>query len=203
MTSRADYLSWAYTFGGIAAKAENSDIQNCRVSGLIDSTGSGGIVGSTSGSTIVGCANYAAITGSGVAGIVGSVTGSCVQSCYNRSAVTGLNAAGIACFTVKDENGFSANLYSCYNTGMIKTTSKNYSPAGVVFMSADTDEISMCYYLEGSADAGITETLGTDKTTMVTATALQSDSSAALSMFGYVYKEGDYPILSWEATTDV
>lgn len=107
MTSRADYLSWAYTFGGIAAKAENSDIQNCRVSGLIDSTGSGGgIVGSASGSTIVGCANYAAITGSGVAGIVGSVTGSCVQSCYNRSAVTGLNAAGIACFTVKDENVF-------------------------------------------------------------------------------------------------
>ncbi len=134
---------------------------------------------------------------------MGSVTGSCVQSCYNRSAVTGLNAAGIACFTVKDENDFSVNLYSCYNTGMIKTTSKNYSPAGVVFMSADTDEISMCCYLEGSADAGITETLGTDKTTMVTAAALQSDSSAALSMFGYVYKEGDYPILSWEATIDV
>ena len=196
--------SGAYAFGGIAAKAENSDIQNCRVSGLINSKGGGGgIVGDASGGSIVGCANYAAITGSGVAGIVGSVTGSYVQACYNRGAVTGLNAAGIACFTVKDENGFSANLYSCYNTGAIKSTSTNYPPAGVVFMSADTDEISMCYYLEGSADAGITETLGTDNTTMVTAATLQSNSFAALSLSGYVYKEGDYPILSWEATTDV
>jgi hypothetical protein len=197
--------SGPYLIGGITAKAQNSEIFNCRVSGTVGPNGSGGgIVGEAVDCNVYSCSNYADVTGTGAAGIIGKAVGCTVHGCYNRGNITGFNAAGIVCYTAPDNSDSKTDLYCCYNTGTISVTDEKFcQPAGILFSGNAADSISKCYYLEGTAPAGISDEDVSDTTIASTKETLQSQQFAEITTSGYVYIKGDYPVLGWEATTDV
>ncbi len=126
--------STRYQIGGILGYGNNININNCKVSGIITTTGqnnnfsrTGGIIGliGTQGGNINNCVNEATIGGSYSmkAGIVGQMYKGTVINCVNKGEITGNLAyvAGIVGFGGNNSNvNYTIIIDNCKNYGKIQ-----------------------------------------------------------------------------------
>jgi hypothetical protein len=125
--------------GGIAGTNEDSQISNCKVSGVVNGHSRvGGIAGYTvrsdhSTASIYKCENNATITGSGdsgemVGGIAGENGNSKIEKCHNTGQINGnSNFMG----GVTGNNSSASRIDQCYNTGNIMPTGISTTVGGL------------------------------------------------------------------------
>ena len=140
-------------------------VQNLSVSGSVKGNNYvGGVAGDNSGS-VTNCAFSGSVSGnSSVGGVVGLNRGS-VENCYNTGAVnsSGNNVGGVVGYN-------SGPVKNCYNTG---TVSDGTTSGGVVGQNFGSGSVTGCYFLQGTAESGIGENVGSGD-----ATATEKDDTA-------------------------
>ncbi|MEE0547326.1 MAG: InlB B-repeat-containing protein, partial [Peptococcaceae bacterium] len=220
--------------GGICGYNDGGRITNCSNSGSVEGSGSiatvGGICGRNSDGSISDCDNSGAVTGSDeVGGICGENWGrpffigsGSITNCSNSGPVTGIVAGGIC------GGNDVGNITSCSNSGPVsgsgdvggicgwndEGTITNCSNSGSVTGNIDVggicgdnwDTITNCYWLDGTAEAGIGYDKGNGEATDKTADQYASGEVAWLlnqwqesnNLNGKVWAMGEdgYPVLN-------
>ena len=147
--------------GLFATTHSNAEILNL---GIVDSYFHedcmvGGVCGWNSG-TIKNCYNKSTVSGkSSLGGVCGRNDGT-IENCFNTGRITDGDAIGGVC---GDNCGTIKN---CYNTG---TISGHSAVGGVCGSNLENGTITNCYYLSGTATAGISINGGTGSAEVKTA----------------------------------
>ena len=160
----------------------------------------GGISGYNS-LCIMDCKNTGNLYASGlyyyyVGGICGEQISGAIENCYNTGYIDNNNhntSYGYGGGILGYSNGGSIS--NVYNTGMI-TGSWKYA-VGSICHNTPT-YISNAYYLSSTAVKGI-GTSDEDTTIAKSASNMQKESFAESLGEAFVYNEGGYPLLAWEA----
>ena len=152
------WISAQYVVGGIAGEANYTTIQNCYNTGTVNATGMtphgescvGGIAGNPSdGSMMINCYNAGKISGNrwigGVAGRLFDMS-AVINNCYNVGTVIGTEAVG---GIVGVNYGAIAN---CYSIGAV--SGETYA-GELIGQNIYYSDVTNCYYLAGSANAGV------------------------------------------------
>ena len=196
--SSGDY---AYV-GGICGQNYKGSITNCHNSGAV--TGSSGYVGGIcgdSGGSITSCSNSGDVSGSGFSSDVGGICGfndDSIENCSNSGDVTGISDVGgicgrndsriESCSNSGDVTGSGSDVGGIcgHNDGSI-TTCSNSDPVtgsgdyvGGICGYSDNSHITACYWLSGTADAGIGVGMGGGEATEKTAEQYASGEVAWL-----------------------
>ena len=187
--------------GVFVSTAASAVIQNLAVEGTV-SGGQyiAGIAGTNAG-TIKNCKNAADITSDSryVGGIAGKTTGA-IQNCYNVGTITSTydRKRGLVGGIAGDS---SNNIENCYNTGKLDVGELEKCGAIVGWHNGET--INNCYYLDSSYEKGgnVYKSDNLNAIFSKTADEMKSPDFAALLGTAFMYKEGDYPALSWETPT--
>jgi hypothetical protein len=166
--------------GGIAGRANNSEISGCSnaarvtdytVAGTVvghytdTDCAAGGIVGNAfQATTITACYNTGPVTGAGyVGGVVGKFAGLLagelywhgqrvtITACYNTGPVTGTGVSGGIAGSLPFV-GTDGGMTHCVNTGVV---TGGYGSGGIVGMTPHGNSISACYWREDTASSGI------------------------------------------------
>ena len=136
--------------GGIAGRAENVRIENCVVTGKVETNDgkAGGIVGEANETIFIGCTNYALVSGNGwyLGGIVGhGTTNTTIDSCINYGNVKNFEGAeGFVLFKgiggiIGDVQG-NFTVTNCVNHGAITSIcTTNYDCVGGIVGSSYTE----------------------------------------------------------------
>ncbi len=202
----------------------NPTVRNVGVTGYIYANRSiGGIVGKTGKTAynnenlekvtdgyavIENCVNYARIIGTdakGTAGVVGAFwNGGICQNCYNMGNVTGgWPSGGIA--------GTNENtLLSCYNAGMIDSTSGDKWAEAIGSYNGDFNHFVVnCWWLEGTSTDGGYFNRKTDDLASNSMTADSMKDASFVTTLGSAYDvdtdgkiNGGYPVLKWQLTNE-
>ncbi len=186
--NKARVESYYYIAGGVCGVNAGGLIEKSSNEGLvIGSRGSGGIAGEVCEYATVRLSKNSAniVAAKNAGGICGYSGDNLITSCYNTGYVKGgIEAGGITGCSVGD-----SEVSCCYNMG--KVVNLNGLSGGITG-SANT-ECSTCFYLEGVAEAGITENgVSTFTTDMLT-------NGELVSLLGDAYAQGESrPVLLWE-----
>lgn len=122
--------------GALTNGCKNSTIENCYVTGSVESeTGhAGGLGGFDSGTvkggnTLVNCVNMADVSTKKYSafGIIKTDKGDTLKNCINYGKITGVNAAGGICDRVDTE------MIACYNLGQVTATEKTAKVGGIAY----------------------------------------------------------------------
>ena len=145
--------------GGICAN-NYGDISSCSNSGKV--TGSGNVGGVCGVSIIQGsiscCSNSGDVTGSStgsgslnyVGGICGYSYDGSIMNCSNSGTVTGSSSVGGICGVNSSSGSSSGSITNCSNSGAVSGGSNVGGICGL-----NSSSITTCYWLSGTADAGI------------------------------------------------
>lgn len=128
--------------GGLTNGCKNSKIENCYVTGSIESDGhAGGLVGYDTGATkgkntLTNCVNMASVksTKYSAFGIIKSESTDVLKNCVNYGDITGFNAAAGVCDRV------GTNMVSCYNLGKVASTEDPEKVGGLAYYVTETLE---------------------------------------------------------------
>ena len=197
--------------GGIAGGASTSNgkvtIENCKNNATI--TGKryvGGILGRCQQETPVeirGCANTGNITATGsyVGGIAGNLDGGShvIRNCYNTGAITStstrsVKVAGILAWAGGDA---AVTVENCYTTGAITPNTSAIANS----YNNTAGKVINCYALEDTAAALVSGIAADEKTSFKSAENMQTADFVDALGTGFLYKENNYPTLSWEVPT--
>lgn len=186
--------------GGISGYSKVfSTISNCGYKGVITSGGNrtGGITGCMASNAVVSkCFNYADITSTGkfVGGIAGTSSGSKVLSSFNTGNISGAKrVGGIVGNNVADIN-------ASYNSGVITGDSE----IGAISGFNSVAEVSYCYYLENTCDAGdefgIPKNINDIKRYSF---ILSLNKNGGDFTNDYQEENGGLPVLTWQLECDI
>ncbi|MCD8048574.1 MAG: S-layer homology domain-containing protein [Clostridia bacterium] len=158
--------------GVVGFNSDSGTVTYCYNSGSITGTGNlGGVVGYNSNGTVTNCINSGTVTSTStgydyVGGVVGYTGGGTVKNCYNSGTVSGHKYVGGAV-------GYnSASVSYCYNSGTVSCTGD--TAGGVVGYNYSSGSTSNCYYLTGTATAGIGSDSGSTSVAAKTTTQFAS-----------------------------
>ena len=187
--------------GGVVGKNNGGTVENCYNTGAVNSSGNrvGGVVGDNGGTVkncyntdavnssgdrvggVVGynsrivenCHNIGAVSGSGnyVGGVVGDNRYGSVKNCYNTGSVTGVSGSSDYVGGVVGFN--SGPVKNCYNTGTVSDGTTSGGVVGKNSGSGTSAIVENCYFLQGTAESGIGENVGSGD-----ATATEKDDTA-------------------------
>ena len=179
--------------GGIAGDARYTNIENCYNTGSVHGNGTysstGGVAGEAYSASITNCYNTGSVNGGEEArggGVAGYVSNSIVTNCYNTGTVSGGEHSATGGEKV-DAGGVVGQVYSssvtnCYSTGAV-SGGENADVGGVAGYVYTSGTVTNCYFLEGTASAGVGNGVG--GTTSLTAAEMTGpdalDSMSALS----------------------
>ena len=122
---------YAYTIGGLAARAINSTIYNCYTSGTIENSKTGGgIVGVANMCQIYNCHTSGVIKGNTGGGIVGSANRCRIEQCTTKTDFNGTYIGGIAGTFICDSTNSSQN--SVLNCSFVGNINNAYKAGGIV-----------------------------------------------------------------------
>ena len=122
---------YAYTIGGLAARAINSTIYNCYTSGTIENSKTGGgIVGVANMCQIYNCHTSGVIKGNTGGGIVGSANRCRIEQCTTKTNFNGTYIGGIAGTFICDSTNSSQN--SVLNCSFVGNINNAYKAGGIV-----------------------------------------------------------------------
>ncbi|MDE7193827.1 MAG: chitobiase/beta-hexosaminidase C-terminal domain-containing protein, partial [Oscillospiraceae bacterium] len=128
--------------GALTNGCKGSVIENCYVTGSIESDGhAGGLVGYDTGAvkdknTLTNCVNMASVKSNKYSafGIIKSESKDVLKNCVNYGNITGYNAAAGVCDRV------GTNMVSCYNLGKVVSTGDSEKVGGLAYYVAETLE---------------------------------------------------------------
>ncbi len=186
----------------------------------------GGIVGNVGGTVgdadddtyaenpdvyIENCANYANVFSTDSKGAGGIVAGGWgtghIYNCYNTGSISSIYSSAPIGGICASNSGM--DVYNCYNTGTISSVNSERARA-IGSDDTGTYTVDDCYYLEG-CDGGYgysgwymssTNTTSSADCTELTEEVMKSSSFVDMlnnNGKAYVYNEGGYPQLAWEA----
>lgn len=151
--NEGEILTKGNTAGGIVGKSNSSIIgcYNIRAVTSTDGEKIGGICGEIEGS-VIACYNNAPVNGQRMTGGIAGASFSSISGSYNLQNITG-SKGKVGGICGHSEGYFSA----CYNTGKINgpTTSSGSICGNFKGYSYTLGLIKACYYIKGTAPAGI------------------------------------------------
>ena len=162
--SGSDSVSGEWYVGGIAGR-NNGTVKNCystgQVNGSADSNDVGGVVGLNHG-TVENCYNTGSVSGKNyVGGVVGYNNGGSVTNSYNTGAGT-VTGTGDYVGGVVGDNGSSASVENCYNTGSVSGLDSVGGVAGL-----NHGSVKNCYNTgKVSGGAGVGGVVGYNSSTV-------------------------------------
>ena len=188
---------------GVVAYLDGA-VQNCYNAGTVSGlTAVGGVVGSNNSGTIENCYNTGTVSSvyGNAGGVVSDNSSGTIENCYNTGTVSSVNgnAGGVVGFNN------SGTIKNCYNTGTVSSVSS--AAGGVVGFNNEfmVTIIENCYYLQGSASAGIGSGPGSAVSKAEIAmklsdflTALNAGQDPAPWQADHAHLNGGYPILAWQ-----
>ena len=186
-----------------------------------------GIVGDFYGPTAEGCVNTGNISGgTNTGGIAGNfrayastnaenpgVWVAVIRNCYNTGDITNQGystssdyyAAGIAgrSYGYIDTTNWKDHQYNiienCYSTGKIALGVENAKlHAAGLLGGASYTNVANCYYLEGTAEVGSTDSTAAKNIVMKTEAEMKAKDFAATLGEAYKVRSKDFPALTWE-----
>jgi hypothetical protein len=194
-------VNGARNTGGVVGNVANASVTVTRSGNTAAITGTdysvGGIAGNsgTYAHMLSLCYNTGNVSSTySVGGILGSGR-PVISNCYNTGGIsasagnTNNGAGGIA------GSYNTSAITNCYSTGAVAGTGSAYKGA-VVGKLTSGGSTANCYYLEGSAAAGVGN--GTDATTSKTEAELKSAAFTVLLGAEYIAQDNAYPILAWQ-----
>jgi len=133
-------------------------------------------------------------------GYIGSESSGYIENCYNTGKVTGEDYVG----GISGCNYYYSKILNSYNTGAVSGTSY---VGGINGRYDTTSTISNCYYLKGTATYGIGTTSsdeGAEPRAEVYMKTTPFVNELGDENFKFVSeKNNGYPILEWEAGTEI
>lgn len=130
--------------GGLAAQANGTNFQNCKVTGTISANGTntGGLVGDAVNCTFANCqVNGLNITGANVGGLVGNANGTSFTTCLVLSDITAVGCTTVGGLAGKTTN--NATFTKCYSIGNYSVGSAN--AGALVGNTEGSTTFNQCY----------------------------------------------------------
>lgn len=164
--------------GGIAGENRGTVSGCCNISSVDGYKGYAGGISGTNYDTVKGCYNTGTVSGGSTGGVVG-MNDSTVADCYNTGAAEGASAGGVVgCDSDIRGGDNTGTITNCYNAGNVSGSS---AAGGIVGNIYEKMNLTNCYYLTGTADAGIGETA--EDVTLAQPTAMDKAAFAQQSSF--------------------
>ena len=206
------WISAQFTVGGIVGEANYTTIQNCYNTGTVIASGyvssgesdAGGIIGRLSnGGVMINCYNAGKVSGNRwIGGIAGRLfhMNAVINNCYNIGTVSGTESVG---GVIGVNYGIATN---CYSIGAV--SGESYV-GELIGQNVYQGNATNCYYLAGSANAGIGS--DTAETAALVSTVTEEQVSAASGEDGalidvlkaWVAEQNDEKYKGWHFCTKV
>lgn len=166
--------------GGVCGYASSgSSIEKSMNTGSIMQTNTNEGITSLSANELASCG-----------GILGKGYSASITNCYNWGSAEAKYAGGIIGY---DSSSLSSTLTNVYNTGEISGSSYT---GGLIGYCSGTSTLTNYYFLSGVSGIGnLIGEYGISKTSA----NMQKESFAESLGEAFVYNEGGYPLLAWEA----
>ncbi len=204
-------LNGKHLTGGIIGHGQDTQITQCSNKSNINTTQDsnpeknlgayGGIAGRIASGKVEGCVNYGNITGDAYVGGITGINWTETLNCYNTGTIKGVlndtNIGGIS-GVQNGANNVGQKIVNCYNIGTV--ISEDTYKGGIVGFNDCV--VTNCYYLEGTANGGITGANVTGQAEVRTSETMKTTDFVDLlgnSKWKLaVGANNGYPILWWQ-----
>ena len=206
---------WGHTTGGLVGKQSNANIQQCSVSGSVNSVGddnglnyTGGLVGQIVSGTISDCYSTADVTGvkytAGLVGIAGQAT---IERCYSTGDVNGIYyGGGIAA----QLTGIGAKVKNCVamNNQLVFTDQSSWASrviGGFDEAAGEPDSSNVALATMQVSLNNVPQTKGDDLVEGFAKSETELKQQATYAALGWDFNDvwtmsaDGYPVLQWQA----